>query len=191
MRRTLILLAAFLMLAAKKECQTFVLTFDGVTMANGIADVDIHSLVKHYGQRFAYFARDGRRYVIRDGVTLDRLQALYAPQVQLGQKQAELGQQQAALGRQQAELGREQAALGREQARFADSSSPRYQKLVDQQNELARRQNVLADEQNRLGGQQNVMGQKQEDLQREAERLAAPILDQAISAGLAVDVNRK
>lgn len=190
MRRTLILLAAFLMLAAKKECKTFVLTFDGVTMANGIADVDIHSLVKHYGQRFAYFARDGRRYVIRDGVTLDRLQALYAPQVQLGQKQAELGQKQAALGRQQAEVGREQASIGLEQAR-AESSSPRFQKLLDRQNELARKQNVLGDEQNRLGAQQNEMGRQQEDLQRDAERRAEPILDQAIHAGLAVDVTRK
>src|SRR5437870_6636926 len=116
MKRMIVVLAALLMLAAKRECKTFVLTFDGMTMANGLSGTELSSLYKKYGQRFAYFMRDGRRYVVRDEETIARLQALYTPQVQLGQKQAELGTKQAALGAQQAELGREQARIGSEQA---------------------------------------------------------------------------
>ena len=191
MKRTLVVLAALLMLASKshdsKESKTFVLTFDGMTMANGISGTDMNALFKRYGQRFAYFVRDGHRYVILDSETIDRLQALYAPQVQLGQKQAELGTKQSAIGQKQSKIGMEQAQIGMEQSR-TDSSSPRYHDLVARQNELARQQNELGEQQNRLGEKQNEMARQQNELARDAEQRAQPIFDQAIRNRVAEEV---
>lgn len=128
MKRALIVLAAVLLVAAKNHdsCDgrnAFVLELDGITMANGISSADMNQLIKTHGRRFAYFSRDGHHYLIRDAVTLDRLESLYAPQVQLGRQQAELGTRQASLGLQQAKIGREQARIGLDQARLGDSSS--------------------------------------------------------------------
>ena len=194
MKRALVALAAVLFIAAAKDrhaCDgrnAVVIELDGMTVANGIGGTDMKKLIDTYGHRFAYFSRDGRHYLIRDQETIDRLEALYTPQVRLGRQQASLGTKQAALGTQQASIGFEQARIGMEQARIRDSSSARYQELVRRQNELAGQQNKLAEEQNRLGAQQSAMGKKQDELSRDADRGAGPIFDQAIRSGIAIEV---
>lgn len=191
MRRSLVVLAALFMLASSKHRDTFVLTFDNMTMTHGTAGAtDVHVLAKRYGDRFAYFTRGSRSYVIRDEDTISRLQSLYAAQIRLGQKQAELGSKQAALGLRQADLGSEQARVGMEQASTSSSSS-RYQRLVDRQNELARKQNELSEQQNKLSDQQNEMGRQQNELQAEADRRADEVLERAVRTGIAVDVTGK
>jgi len=163
MKRAILVLAAFFLIAAKNE----------------YVSIDQHSI---------RFARGDREYVIHDESTVDRLNAIYAPQVQLGREQARLGRKQAALGAQQAEIGRAQASMGFEQAGIRDSSNPRFQELVRMQNELTAQQNKLIEQQNRYTAEQNKMSAKQNELQREAERKAEPILQDAIRSGVAVEV---
>src|SRR5687768_9696548 len=77
---------------------------------NGDGDYD-----PRLGGHFASFELDGVRYVITDAETLDELDEIIQPQVELGKKQAELGARQATLGAEQAKLGSQQAALGAKQ----------------------------------------------------------------------------
>lgn len=188
MKRSLLILAAILLLAAKRDRNAFVAYFDGEMTTNGVSVAQLDALVDHYGPRFIYFERDSHRYVVRDRHVVERIEALYAPQFKLGQQQSELGRRQSALGRQQAELGRKQAQLGREQSREWDGASAHAQELVRRQNELAAEQNKLGEQQNRLGAEQNQLGEKQNEIAREAEKRVQPILDEAIRNGIAVEV---
>jgi len=193
MKRSLAVFAALFLLAAAKDKHTcdgrdaFVLRMDGVNVANGISGTNMKSLFDRYGKRFAYFARDGRKYIIRDAEMLDRLDALYQPQVTLGTKQAALGTRQAALGTKQASIGMEQARLAMEQI-HTSSDSVRHRELSRRQNDLGRQQNELGEEQNRLGEQQSDLGRKQDELSRDTEKRLQPLLDEAIRNGTAIEV---
>jgi hypothetical protein len=184
-QRLLVAAAVFFALFAGKwaeRCEkghAVVYANGGVTFANGISGDDLGVLQKTYGRHFAYFERDGRRYVITDLDTLDRIAAVYAPQMHLGRKQAELGAQQAKLGAQQADLGREQARIGSRQIH------DRSESLERQQTELGKKQDALGDKQNTLGRQQEEMGRQQDDLAKSADKQVAAIFDQAIRTGVA------
>jgi hypothetical protein len=201
MKRSLILAAALVAVAgiatakdkAKVHCDgknAFVLRMDGTTFANGIDGGSMDVVCDRYGKRFAYFAREGRKYVIRDLATLDRLEAIYSPQAILGTQQGSLGTKQAALGTQQAAIGMEQARIGMEQARNASNSdSARYQELVRRQNELSEKQNELGRKQDEMGRKQSALGSKQEEAAREAEQKVKSVLDEAIRRGTATEVH--
>ncbi len=184
-KRLLIAAAVLLTIVAAKPAEhcekgkAVVYSAGDVTYANGISAEDLSALRKAYGHHFAYFEHDGRSYVITDRDTLDRIAALYEPQMTLGRQQAELGQKQAALGRQQAEIGREQGRIGMRQAYDHADSLERRQK------ELGKQQDALGEKQDELGRQQETMGQQQEDLARQAEKQIAVIFDQAIRTGVA------
>ena len=171
--------------AKDKIRHTFVLSLGDITTANDVDNGEMRRLFDRYGRRFAYFERNGRTYLIRDAATLERFEAMYAPQMQLGQQQAELGRHQAELGRKQADLGREQARLGRMQADGSNDDD----ELTRKQNELAEKQNQLAEKQNELGAKQNKMGDRQNELSREVERRIQPMLDEAIRNGIAIEVH--
>jgi hypothetical protein len=151
----------------------------GVTFANGISGDDLGVLQRAYGHHFAYFERDGQRYVITNPDTLDRIAAVYAPQMNLGRKQTDLGAKQAKLGAQQADLGRQQARIGMRQV------YDRSQTLARQQTELGKKQDQLGEKQDALGRQQEEMGRRQDDLAKTAEKQMATIFDQAIRTGVA------
>lgn len=151
----------------------------GVTFANGIGADDLSVLQKAYGRHFAYFERDGQRYLITDPDTLDRIAAVYAPQMNLGRKQADLGAKQAKLGAQQADLGREQARIGMRQV------YGRSETLERQQTELGKKQDQLGEKQDVLGRQQDAMGRQQDDLAKSVDKQISTIFDQAIRTGVA------
>jgi bla regulator protein BlaR1 len=184
-RRFLVAAAVFFALFAGKpaaHCEkghAVVYADDGVTFANGISRGDLSVLQKAYGRHFAYFERDGQRYVITDPETLDRISAVYSPQWHLGRKQAELGAKEAALGAQQAQLGLEQARIGMRQVHDQSAS------LEHRQNELGKEQDKLGEKQDALGRQQEAIGQQQEELSRQTEKQVAVIFDQAIRTGVA------
>ena len=194
MKRSLAVLAALFLLAAaknKSSCDgrnTFILRMDAINVANGINDADMRSLFNRYGKRFAYFTREGHKYVIRDAEMLDRLDAIYQPQAVLGSKQAALGTRQAALGTKQASIGLEQARIGLELARVGNPDSARHRELSRRQDALSEQQDKLGEEQSRLGAQQSDLGRKQDQLGRESDRRLQPLLDEAIRNGIAIEV---
>jgi len=151
----------------------------GNTFADGISATDLTALSNTYGGHYAYFERSGHGYVITDPDTLDRIAAVYAPQLKLGSKQAALGQKQATIGIHQAEIGREQARLGIQQIHDDSNATERRQQ------ELSKQQDALGEKQDSLGREQSAMGHQQEELSRSVEKQLAAIFDEAIRTGLA------
>lgn len=138
--------------------------------------------VDDLGRHFAYFERNGAGYVIRDAATLQRIERVLQPQVDLGNEQARLGQQQAALGSKQAALGAKQAALGIEQI---GASGARARELQRRQSELAEQQRELADQQRPLADEQRELAEKQREASRVALAQMEKLFDEAVRSGVA------
>ena len=128
--------------------------------------------------------RDGRRYVVRDPVTLRRADTILAPQRALGGRQAALGAQQSALGERQAKLGAEQARIGRLMA-AAGPAAPRGSGYDAEQRGLGDRQGALGGEQAALGARQAALGEEQRRVSLVAEGKLRALLDEAIRNGIA------
>ncbi|HEX8410611.1 MAG TPA: hypothetical protein VF883_17235 [Thermoanaerobaculia bacterium] len=161
-------------------------TFDNIIVRNGN-----HSYVhtnrhapdtESLGRHFAYFERNGVGYVIRDAATLQRIERVLQPQVQLGNEQARLGQQQAALGQKQAALGARQAALGAQQI---SARGARASELQRRQSELAEQQRELADQQRPLADEQRELAEKQREASRVALGRMEKLFDEAVRSGVA------
>lgn len=131
-----------------------------------------------------FFRRAGKAYVVRDAATLEKAEAIFKPQSELGRKQGALGRQQGALGRQQGELGRQQAQLASRRVSERDRSD----ELDRQQEELGRRQHELGEQQRVLGEQQSKLGKEQERLGREAQVRFRALVDEAIGKGLTREI---
>ena len=67
-------------------------------------------------EQLFWFQRGGKEYVLRDAATLKQLQALFEPQMSLGQQQAALGAKQARLADQLTDIVARQAEQGEQQA---------------------------------------------------------------------------
>jgi hypothetical protein len=159
-----------------------------------------------------WFQRAGKEYVLRDPVLMKKLQAIFQPQMSLGQqqsslnaRQASLDQQQEALGAQFEDLGAQQAEYGErmsqlamEQARLQeageDTSSvdaemqgleQEMTQFEQPQADLSRQQDEINQSQELLQRQQQDLNQKQEKAVQEAERQLKSLVDQALAKGLA------
>jgi bla regulator protein BlaR1 len=120
----------------------FVFLREGDTLHNSVwidgstSDVDRARTLRHGSESLLYGRTNEGAWVIRDPQTLQRVDAIFGPQRELGRQQAELGRQQAEIGRQQAEVGKSQAELGKQQAELGRQQA----ELGAQQAELAARQ---------------------------------------------------
>ena len=139
---------------------------------------------RYRGERgpLLYVRDNGAAYVIRDPALLRRLEAVMAPQRELGRRQGALGEQQGELGKRQARLGAEQARLG---AQMASSTADRMRELGAQQGELGRRQAALGAQQSALGARQAEMGRDQARLARLAQPQIRALVAEAIRRGVA------
>lgn len=138
------------------------------------------------GREAMLYARRGATvYTVRDAATLQRAEAIFAPQRALGDRQAVLGARQETLGDRQEKLGSEQERIGHRLDGASNSAA----------DALNRRQAALGVEQSALGRQQETLGAEQEKLGREEERLAreadvalAALIDDAIRRGVATRI---
>lgn len=135
---------------------------------------------------FIWFARDEKSYVITDPAFLGRVQALFAPQEELGKQQDALGRQQDELGRQQDELGRQQDELGKQMDTVSvkvPDISPDLERIHARlkqleasgatQNELGRVQTQIGELQSRLGRLQSEAGQHQSGFGQQQSELGS------------------
>jgi hypothetical protein len=124
---------------------------------------------------FLWFTHEGKSYVVADGGTVSKIEAMYKPIEDLGRQQEELGKQQEALGRQQEALGR--------QEQQASIPTPDIAKEMGELNESVARlqakkgstvtQDQLADLEGKLGELQGKLGQLQGDIGRKQGELGA------------------
>jgi hypothetical protein len=108
-----------------------------------------------WGQRSVTFDVDGVDYIITDKATLDEIDRVTRPEIELGQKQAEVGAEQARIGVQQ-----------------------RHAKTEEQRRQFQAAQRALADQQIELAKQQREAG---EAAHEELEK----IFRNAVRAGIA------
>ena len=182
--------------------ESYVLLFNGhQSVMNGSgSDIRRAKDLQKGGEPLLYFRKDGKTYVVRDADLLEEAEAIFRPQMELGQKQAELGAQQAELGGRQAELGGKQAALGAKQAALAAREARNGDEagnMEREMGELNRQQGELGEKQGELGRQQAKLGEKQAELGRQQERLGKEaetkfraLIQQAIRSGAAQEVER-
>lgn len=146
------------------------------------------------GRDLLWLRRGQDRYVIRDGATLARFDALFEPIARIGRQQGELGQRQGELGRQQGELGQQMGRLAMAQARTAmtraghdddtDTDDEAGQASTGQ-HEVEQRMRALSEQQAALGRQQSALGQQQAQASSRANKALQALMDQAIASGRA------
>jgi bla regulator protein BlaR1 len=146
------------------------------------------------GEPVFWFTRDGQELIVRDPATLKAIDALLAPQRELGRrqgelgaKQGEIGARQGAIGAKQGELGARQGRLGVEQARLAaeraraeggahdaverDRIRTREAELRADMEALQREMEALGQQMADLGRQQEPLGRQQAELGRQQAEL--------------------
>jgi bla regulator protein blaR1 len=188
-----------------------------VTLVNGTARDYARgkALRRSPQEQLFWFQRAGKEYVIRDPATLKQLQALFEPQMSLGQQQAALGTKQAQLaaqltdivGRQEveaekqarfdlrmSELATEQARL-QEQGESTEAIEAEIQGLEEEQGQIEEPQSQLAIRRDEVQRQQEVLSHQQEDLGRQLGKAAEDgakqlkiLVDQALAKGVAKEV---
>ena len=191
-----------------------------VTLVNGTArDYERGKALRAGPQeQLFWFQRGGKEYVLRDPAVLKQLQALFAPQMKLGQQQAVLGgmqkqlaneladliAQQDAQGEQQAEFGLRMSQLATEQVRLQEQGESteaieaEIQGLEEEQGSLEEPQAQLAIQRDGVQQQQEALIQQQEDVARkldqairEAQTQLNTLVNQAVSKGTAKEVKVK
>jgi len=126
---------------------------------------------------FIWFRRNGKAYIIRDPLTVERAKDLYAPLRLIEQTQENLETRQDALEAQQEKLSRHmdqvrvnvpdlKAELSKLQAQLDElhQHGATQNQLSDSQNALADLQRKLAELQGEAGGEQGAIGGEKGDL---------------------------
>ena len=148
------------------------------------------------------FRHDGKEYVITDAATVKRARDMFAPLVDILERQNMLGDQQRALGEKQRALGEQQrgvkvpvpdmsadfekveadakrlSAEGGTQSDLGDLQSELgdlQSRLGDLQSHAGDAQSKLGDQQSVLGDQQSALGDQQSDLGDKAKDIAPGI----------------
>jgi hypothetical protein len=197
---------------------SYVLFLDhGVTLVNGTAREYARgkALQGAPQEQLFWFQRGGQEYVLRDPGVLKQLQAVFEPQMKLGQQQAviagkleqlmnelaEVQAQEEAQAEQQAELGLRMSQLAveqvhlQEQGESTESIEAEIQGLEEEQGRLEEPQSQLAVQRDSVQTRQESLTQQQADLARkldQAARDAQPrlnaLVDQAVTKGTAKPV---
>jgi bla regulator protein blaR1 len=158
---------------------------DGASMDG--TDSDHRRAISHrakYGDRYLWFRRDGKEYVVTDRALLGEVDVAMEPQRELGRRQAELGEAQAKLGEQQAAIGEQQTAAAvdmpdlsaevqrlEQRLRTMKGRKASQADIGDLQGEIGALQAKIGEIQAKLGEvsagigeRQAVLGQKQAEL---------------------------
>jgi phage shock protein A len=136
-----------------------------------------------YGSDFMWFKKDGREYLIRDAVTLDRLDRLFEPARAYKPEAKRVKRELRPLERRESELDRQIDALTDrdEGPRLTTAEEDR---LRDLRRELAGVQRDLRT----LEQQEEEIDRKRDALEADAERRMLPILEEAVRRRVATAV---
>lgn len=146
---------------------------DHVSMAGSSDDIRTAKAAQRGDEPVLWLREDGKQYLVRDPVTLQRVKEAHAPVAALGEQQGRLGEQQGALGARQGGLGAKQGELGARMAAIAaEQAAAGLQGREARQAETDRRMKALAEEQDALARQQEALARQQEPLARQQEALA-------------------
>jgi prefoldin subunit 5 len=139
---------------------------------------------KIYGQDFLWFHTAGRRYLIRDAGTLERIDRLFDPERAFDPEAERVSQQLRPLEQRESELDHEIDALEDRDEDEAPLSAAEEQRL----DSLRREMDNLRPQMRALERHEEEIDRKRDALEAEAERQMLPILAEAIRSGIATEV---
>jgi hypothetical protein len=116
-----------------------------------------------YGDRYLWFQRDGKEYVMTDRALLGEVDVTMERQRELGRRQAELGEAQAKLGEQQAAIGEQQASAAVDMPDLSAEVQRLEQRLRTMKGRKASQADI-GDLQGEIGGLQAKIGEIQAKL---------------------------
>jgi phage shock protein A len=136
-----------------------------------------------YGSDFMWFKKDGREYLIRDGMTLDRIEGLFERESAYKPEAKRVRRELRPLERRESELDHQIDALT-----DRDEGPPLTESEEDQLRDLRRELAGVQRELRVFERQEDEIDRKRDAFEADAERAMLPILDQAIRSGAAKPV---
>src|SRR6266550_8514295 len=136
-----------------------------------------------YGHDFLWFRTAGRRYLIRDAATLERIDRLFDPQRAFDPDAERVREKLRPLEERESELDHEIDAL--EDRDEGPALTAAEERRLDS---LRREMEDLRPQMRALERQEDEVDRKRDALEAEAERQMLPILEEAIRSGIATEV---
>ncbi len=148
-----------------------------------------------------YVERDGRAWVFREQVVIDRVRASWAPADALGKKMGKLGDKMSEIGDRQSALGKKMGAIGNEMGRVGREMAglhpddDRRERLQAEMERLQEQMEPLQEQMQELNAQMQPYSDEMSRLGKEMSRLSAraqeelaDTVDDALASGLGREV---
>lgn len=166
---------------------TYVLVYGGSQTIRSGPNVSLDvALAKRdrYSGDFLWFQKDGRRYLIRDAATLERIEAPFDRARERKPESKQLKSETRTLERRESRLDREIDALT-----DRDGRPPLTASEEDHLRDLRSEMRSIEQRLRELERQEDEIDRERDALEAEAERAMGPILDEAIRTGVASPVH--
>ena len=168
---------------AEREISRYLIV-NGHSMSGTWDESTAEALRARFGDRFAWFRKDGDEYIITASSVMDEFERAMEPQKKVNRMQAE-------VNRKQSRVNAHQHDVNEMQAQVNDHQSAVGQDRQKQSDVNAEQAGVNA-EQAKVNGEQNKVNEAQERVNEEQQRVSAQferrvqeILGSALQSGLA------
>ena len=139
-----------------------------------------------YGDRFAWFRKDGHDYIVTDSDVMDELDRANEPQKDVNRKQAVVNREQQRVNAMQGGVNAHQHDVNAMQTRVNEHESGVDQEMVNRrQSDVNREQADVNAEQAKVNAMQGKVNEEQHRVSAEFNRKMQEILGSALQSGAA------
>jgi uncharacterized protein YlxW (UPF0749 family) len=143
-------------------------------------------LRERFGDRFAWFRRDGHEYVVTASAVMDELDRAMEPQKKVNRMQAGVNREQGRVNEMQAGVNAHQHDVNAMQAQVNDKESGVDQERVNRkQAGVNAEQAGVNSEQAKVNAMQGKVNEEQHRVSAEFDRRVTEIFDSALQSGAA------
>jgi hypothetical protein len=157
---------------------------------NGSWDQDTSEELKaRFGDRFAWFRKDGHEYVITDSAVMGELDRAMEPQKHVNRMQAGVNREQGRVNEMQAGVNAHQHDVNDMQAQVnADQSNAGQDRVNRKQSEVNAEQARVNAEQAKVNAMQEKVNEEQHRVSAEFNRRVQEIFESALRSGAATEL---
>lgn len=142
-----------------------------------------------FGDRFAWFRKDGHEYVVTDSAVMSELDRAMEPQKGVNRMQAGVNREQERVNRMQAGVNAHQHDVNAMQAEVNASQSTAAQERVNRkQSEVNVEQEGVNAEQSKVNAMQEKVNAEQSRVSAELRRRVQEIFNSALQSGVATQL---
>ena len=148
--------------------------------------VSADELRGQFGDRFAWFRKDGHEYVITASAVMDDLERAMEPQKKVNRMQAGVNREQARVNEMQSVVNAHQRDVNAMQSQVNESQSAAGQERVNRkQADVNAEQSDVNAEQAKVNAMQDKVNEEQRRVSAEFSRRIDEIFDSALESGVA------